>query len=131
MEELRGKLNLLQDKKKELLDNESSTQESIPVIAEPDTPSPSFTSPISTSPKRDSITDSTVPSSPLRAHVRAYLPNNQRTTVSIYAFVDSLSSTARSQHFIFYPYFVLVLPFLDILSLFANRFTLHLSPQMQ
>ena len=87
MEELRGKLNLLKDKKKELLDNESSTQESIPVIAEPDTPSPSLTSPISTSPKRDSITDSTVPSSPLRAHVRAYLPNNQRTTVSICAFV--------------------------------------------
>ena len=81
VEELRGKLNLLKDKKKELLDSENGNQEGIPSISEPDTPASSSSSPISTSPKRDSMSDIAIPSSPLRAHVRAYLPNNQRTTV--------------------------------------------------
>lgn len=80
VEELRGKLNILRDKKKELLDYDNGNHEGIPSISEPDTSVSS--SPVSTSPKRDSISDATIPSSPLRAHVRAYLPNNQRTTVS-------------------------------------------------
>lgn len=82
MEELKGKLNLLRDKEKELLDYETGNQESVPSISEPDTLASTSSSPVSTSPKRDSVSDTTIPSSPLRAHVRAYLPNNQRTTVS-------------------------------------------------
>ena len=82
MEELRGKLNSLRDKKKVLLDSENGNPENIPSISEPDTPASSSSSPVSTSPKRESMSDITIPSSPLRAHVRAYLPNNQRTTVS-------------------------------------------------
>ncbi|XP_065058516.1 serine/threonine-protein kinase A-Raf-like isoform X2 [Rhopilema esculentum] len=81
VEELRGKLCLLKDKEKELLDNDNGFSDNMPSVSEPDTPASSSGSPVATSPRRDSSSDTAIPSSPLRAHVRAYLPNNQRTTI--------------------------------------------------
>ncbi len=64
--------------------NQNGVQEGITSVApDGEAQNSSTGSPASTSPRKDSSSDSTMPSSPLRAHVRAHLPNNQVTTVSL------------------------------------------------
>ena len=95
VEELKGKLDALRDREKTLLHQKpelhqnglktiahDSSDENSPVSS----PSPFHSSISSNESERVILNGDVAPSSPLRAHFRAYLPNNQRTMVSIFAF---------------------------------------------
>lgn len=86
VEDLTVKLDALRNKEKTLLHKKTVQNGTIHNDSSDDS-APSSPSPLRSGATSTSSYGDVIPSSPLRAHFRAYLPNNQRTMVSVNLFL--------------------------------------------
>lgn len=94
VEELKGKLSTLR-KQKENLENAQQNGSAYSNDSEDSDSQPSSPSPSGIIPSfADNLKDDGAPQSPLKSHIRAFLPNNQRTMVcmpALFVFLHFLS----------------------------------------
>lgn len=90
VEELKGKINTLRKQKESLeFAQQNGNAYSNDSDSDSQPPSPSLfqgTAPSFSDSFKEAAGENAVPQSPLRAHIRAFLPNNQRTMVGFFSY---------------------------------------------